>query len=152
MTTLHATGDRLVPVSFGWHPYFRLPGAPRPSWRLCLPPRRRAELDGRHLPTGAWVPELTEAAALGDRAFDHLYALGDGRRLAIEGGGRRVSVLCGEGYRFAQVFAPPGGDFVCLEPMTAPTNALISGNYEVVEPGGSFSAAFSIRIDRSTPC
>ena len=51
-----------------------------------------------------------------------------------------------QGYRFAQVFAPPGSDFVCFEPMTAPTNALVAGgpNLTVVEPGGRHEAAFAI--------
>ena len=32
------------------------------------------------------------------------------------------------GYPFAQVYAPADAGFVCLEPMTAPANALISGD------------------------
>jgi galactose mutarotase-like enzyme len=53
-----------------------------------------------------------------------------------------------QGYRFAQVFAPPGSDFVCFEPMTAPTNALVSGGPDlpVVEPGGRHDAAFAIAV------
>ena len=31
-TTLRATGDRRVPVAFGYHPYFRLPDVPRAKW------------------------------------------------------------------------------------------------------------------------
>jgi aldose 1-epimerase len=148
VTTLHATGDRSVPVSFGWHPYLRLPGLPRQSWRLCLPAREHAELDAHHLPTGTWFPEPLQEERLENRALDDLYALGYGRVMAIEGGGWRISVLYGDGYRFAQVFSPPGRDFVCLEPMTAPTNALVTGEYEAVEPSCSFSADFSIRVER----
>ena len=33
-TTLHATGERAVPVSFGFHPYLRLPGTDRATWQL----------------------------------------------------------------------------------------------------------------------
>jgi hypothetical protein len=39
----------------------------------------------------------------------------------------RVSVELLDGYRYAQVFAPKDTDYVALEPMTAPTNALASG-------------------------
>jgi aldose 1-epimerase len=39
-TTIRPSGDRAVPVSFGYHPYFRLPGGRRPAWRLLLPRRR----------------------------------------------------------------------------------------------------------------
>ena len=31
-TTVRATGDAPVPISFGYHPYFRLPGVERSAW------------------------------------------------------------------------------------------------------------------------
>jgi aldose 1-epimerase len=62
-----------------------------------------------------------------------------------------LSVLFGAGYPYAQVYAPPGAGFACLEPMTAPTNALVAGDYPVVRPGESFTARFSIRPERSRP-
>jgi aldose 1-epimerase len=156
-TTLLATGDRTVPVAFGWHPYLRLPGPPRREWRLLLPERERLELDGRGLPTGAASPEPAEAAPVGRRTFDDLYALdgagrwpgpGPGRRLGLEAGDRRLVVEYGEGYGHAQVFAPPEAEFVCLEPMTAPTGALGSGACRLVEPGGAFTARFAIRVEQ----
>lgn len=145
-TTVRPTGDRAVPVSFGWHPYLRLPGAPRREWRLVLPACEHLELDGRSLPTGASKAQPAEAEPVGDRTFDDLYALGDDRVLAIEGGGLRVSVASDAGYCFAQVFAPPDSGFVCLEPMTAPTNALGAGTAPLVPPGDSFTARFSITV------
>ena len=52
-----------------------------------------------------------------------------------------------ENYEYTQVFAPRGKDFVALEPMTAPTNALISGQgLRVVESGQTFRAAFRILL------
>jgi len=52
-----------------------------------------------------------------------------------------------ENYRYAQVFAPKGKDFVALEPMTAPTNSLTSGQeLQVVDSGKQFHAAFRIGI------
>ena len=149
VTTLHATGDRPVPVSFGWHPYLRVPGLPRQAWRLCLPEREHAELDAHRLPTGKWVREPAQAEPLGNRALDDLYGLGEGRVIAVEGGGWRISVVLGDGYRFAQVFAPHNRDFVCLEPMTAPTNALVTGEHQLVEPSCSFTATFSLRVERA---
>ena len=60
-TTLVPTGRRRVPVAFGWHPYLRLPGAPRRRWQLVLPPRTHLELDARGLPTGAESRQRSEA-------------------------------------------------------------------------------------------
>jgi galactose mutarotase-like enzyme len=149
-TTLAATGDRPVPVAFGWHPYLRLPGAPRAAWRLLLPDRAHLELDDRGLPTGAASAEPAEADPVGERTYDDLYALGHGpaaRRLGLEAAGRRLLVDYGDGYGHAQVFAPPGAEFVCLEPMTGPTAALAAGTTPLVEPGASFTARFSIRVE-----
>jgi aldose 1-epimerase len=175
-TALAATGDRPVPVAFGWHPYLRLPGAPRATWRLLLPHRRHLELDDRGLPTGRAADEPAEADPVGERTFDDLYALaGDpgpgqdpvgertfddlyaleagavGRRLGLEAAGRRLLVGYGPGYDYAQVFAPPGAEFVCLEPMTGPTAALAAGTTPLVAPGGRFTATFSLRVEDAEP-
>jgi aldose 1-epimerase len=148
-TTLRAGATRPVPVAFGWHPYLYLPGAPRTAWRLLLPEREHLRLDGRGLPTGLGAHEPAEADPLGGRSFDDLYALGPERTLGVEAGGRRLLVAVGDGYRYAQVFAPPGGEFVCLEPMAAPTNALGAGTCPLVEPGGAFTARFAVRVEEA---
>ena len=146
-TTLRATGDRAVPVSFGFHPYLQLPGVARGDLVLRLPDRRHHLCLDDGLPTGEAVAEAAEAEPLGDRTFDDLYVLaGDDRTLGIEGGGRRLEVHLDEGYPWAQVFAPAGEAFVCLEPMTAPVNALVTGDGHRVPPGGSFTATFSLHL------
>ena len=149
-TTLAATGQRPVPVAFGWHPYLRLPGAPRAAWRLLLPRRTHLELDDRGLPTGKSADEPAEADPVGERTYDDLYALEDdpdGRRLGLEAAGRRLLVDYGDGYDHAQVFAPPGAEFVCLEPMTGPTAALAAGTTPLVAPGDTFAARFTVTVE-----
>jgi galactose mutarotase-like enzyme len=145
VTSVRPTGKRPVPVSFGYHPYLRLPGSPRSQWRLRLPRRVRIELDEHGIPTGRRAEAPAEAAPIGERTLDDLFALGHGRTLAIEAGGRRLSVRYETSYRYAQVFAPAGKNFVCLEPMTAPTNALVTGECVDVRPGVTFTARFRIR-------
>jgi aldose 1-epimerase len=146
-TTLAPTGDRSVPVSFGYHPYLRLPGALRANIRLRLPQRRHVELDGRQLPTGRADFEEAEDEPVGTRTFDDLYELGDDRQLALTGAGRRLVLELGDGYGHAQVFTPPAAESICLEPMTAPVNALLDGACALAPPGTSFTARFSLRVD-----
>ena len=146
-TTVTPTGDRAVPISFGYHPYLLLPGVPREDVHLRLPARRHLVLDDRGLPTGAARTEDAEDARLGSRTFDDLYQLDDDRRLELTGGGRRLVLECGEGYPFAQVFTPDAADSVCLEPMTAPVNALVDGRCTLVPPGGTFTARFSLSVE-----
>ena len=145
-TTIAATSDRAVPVSFGYHPYLRLPGVARADVHLRLPDREHLDLDDRRLPVGTGQAEAAEERPIGVRTFDDLYALGDDRRLAVAGGGRRVTVALGDGYPYAQVFAPPREDVVCLEPMTAPANALVAGDYAVAPPGEPFTATFRVEV------
>ncbi|MCU1457643.1 MAG: Aldose 1-epimerase [Actinomycetia bacterium] len=148
-TSVVPTARRAVPISFGWHPYLRLPGdEPRSRWRLRLPARRRLITDGLGIPNGAVEREPAENRSIGRRTLDAGYALSRSRRLAIESdGGRSVEVACGSGYSFAQVWVPPRRPFVALEPMTAPTNALVTGEHlSVTEP---FTASFALVFDGS---
>jgi len=148
-TTLKASADGPVPVSFGFHPYFGLPEIPRAQWRLVLPSMRRLVLDPLGIPTGAEEAFDGFGAPLGDSVFDDCFAvLNESPSFALEGAGRRITVEFLSGYRYAQIFAPRGKEFVALEPMTAPANALASGRgLDLVEPGGEFRSAFRIRVD-----
>ena len=145
-TTLRATGRRRVPVSFGWHPYLRLPGVRRNALRVVLPVCRHLELDERGIPTGVGHKRPAEAQPLGSRTFDDLFALARDHRLGLEGGGHSLRVLFDRNYGYAQVYAPADQNFVALEPMTAPIDALGSGTCPFVSPGQTFTARFSITI------
>jgi galactose mutarotase-like enzyme len=152
VTIVLPTGEVAVPVSFGWHPYLRLPGVPRSDWRVELPVREHALLDERGLPTGETEQVEIEPGPLGERTYDDLFVgLEQPATFALEGGGRRIELELGSGYGVAQVFAPPESrepdPYICFEPMTAPTNALVTGDGLVsVPPGGSFQAEFRIRV------
>ncbi len=143
-TTLTATGSTAVPVSFGWHPYLRLGDTPREKLRLSLPARHRLVLDERQIPTGQEIAEPAEEIDLAGRTFDDGYRLGGRRRLELDDGSRRITLSLGRGYPFTQVYAPDGHDYVALEPMTAPADALRSDRAPLVAPGASFTARFAL--------
>jgi aldose 1-epimerase len=146
-TKLVPTGDVPVPVAFGFHPYLRVPSAPRERWWLELPVTSRMRLDGRMLPTGESEPVRIAPGPLGDRTFDDSFdGLADPPEFAISGGGRRVFLRLGEGYRFAHVYAPPSSDYVSFEPMTAPINPFESQRTRLVSPGSAFWARFEIGV------
>ncbi|MBA2523242.1 MAG: aldose 1-epimerase [Solirubrobacterales bacterium] len=147
-TTVTPTGDRAIPISFGYHPYFRLPGIPRSEWEVEIPVTERVVVDSRMLPTGATEATEVVSGRLGDRTFDDLYpAPPSNAPLVLAGGGRRIELAMDSGYPFAQVYAPAVDDVVALEPMTAPINALVSGSdLQIVQPGEDYAAAFSIGV------
>lgn len=146
-TTIHATGREPVPVAFGFHPYLQIPGLPRAQWEVSFPVRDRLEHDARLIPTGATerMPPLTGAigARTWDDGFEHV---GLPTRFEVRGGERTIHVEYRTGYPVAQIFAPPGQEYVCVEPMTAPANALAGpdGKLTWIPPGRRWSAAFRI--------
>jgi len=147
-TTLRAHGRRPCPVSFGYHPYLCLPDAPRREWSIDVPARTRIVLDERSIPTGERAPVTVAPGPLGDRTFDDGYTdLGATPRFTVSGGGRTLAVEFLEGYEYAQVYAPAGHNLIAYEPMTAPTNALASGDdLQIVRPGEAYTAAFRISV------
>ncbi|MCZ7528957.1 MAG: aldose 1-epimerase [Acidimicrobiia bacterium] len=143
-TTVEPTGRRAVPISFGFHPYFTLPGVARRDWSVELPSCTQIDLDDRGIPTGQTSQVRGGDVALEGRTFDDHYRLHRERRLAISGGGRRLEVRIGRGYEFTQVYAPPRHAFTALEPMTAATNALVTGDHPTVSPGDRYRATFTV--------
>ena len=147
-TTLVAGHEGPVPVSFGFHPYIRIPGVPRTAWRMELPAMRKLVLDGNGIPTGEEEPFNGFEAELGESNFDDGFALTDEQTsFSIAGGGRRITVELLMGYPYAQVYAPKDKDYIAFEPMTAPTSALTTGRgLRLVKPGVKFHAVFRICI------
>jgi len=150
-TVLTATGDLAVPLSFGYHPYFQLPNVSRDEWHVEIPATEHMLVDERMIPTGETEHGAIEPGVLGEREFDDAYTgLGERPLFVLAGGGRRIVVEFLGGYPYALVYIPDDRDAVSFEPMTAPPNALVSGqDLQLVPPGESRSAAFSIAVERA---
>ena len=148
-TEVVATTDAGCPISFGYHPYLRLPDVARDDWLIDAPLSERLVLDSRGVPTGKREPADIEPGRLGNRIYDDAYlAPADGAAFTLEGGGRRIEVGFSSAYPYAQVFAPAEDDVICFEPMTAPTNALVSGgpSLPILAGGERYEAEFSLEI------
>jgi aldose 1-epimerase len=145
-TTVRPAADVAVPVAFGYHPYFTLPSVPRQEWEIDLPERRQLILNEKGLPTGETKPCPAYAGPLGSRTFDDLYEIAPKPEFRLRGPHRTVTVSFGEGYRFAQIYAPPEDAVICFEPMTAPVNPFDSGNFVWAQPGSPFTATYEISV------
>ena len=148
-TTVTATGDRPVPIAFGYHPYLQLPGVRARSGRSRCRSPSASRVDDRLVPTGEREPAGDLDGPLGTRTFDDGFTLApDAGPFVLAGGGRRIEVAFERGYPYAQVFAPAISDVICFEPMTAPADAL-RHSPGAVAPGESFSARFSVSVART---
>jgi aldose 1-epimerase len=143
-----ACGADPVPISFGFHPYLSPPGPSREEWRVELPAMRALALDSQQIPVGPAQEQAAERFALDAREYDDGFdAVAEPARFSVAAGGRRLELTFLEGYPCAQVFAPGGGQFICFEPMTAPANALRSGEgLRVLAPGERYAARFSVGV------
>lgn len=160
---LRVTNDsaELLPVSWGFHPYFTLGDAVRQSVIVKFPAARRLELSDQMLPTGRtvdWNPN--NEFALEELAFDDGFVdlIRDTDQTAVFEatiGDSRLRVGFGPRYPVAVVYAPPGKQFICFEPMTAITNALNSAGTAAfaslpplseVKPGEAWEEAFWIEL------
>ena len=145
-TTVRASGEEPVPIAFGYHPYFRLPGVARSAWAMQIPVSERVVLDSEELPTGELERADVPAGPLGSRTFDDEF-VAPAEPFVLEGGVRRIEVSFDDGYPYAQVYAPADDDVIAFEPMTAPTNALVTGqDLKLLEPGERYEASFSITV------
>jgi galactose mutarotase-like enzyme len=152
-TTVRPSANVAVPVSFGFHPYLRLPGIARSGWRVEIPVRERLLLDERMLPSGEREAVEFAPGPLGTRTFDDAFAASAaGAPFALSGGGRRIELRLEAGYAFSQVYAPADDEVIAFEPMTAPANALLSGGPRLpwAGPGEAFTARFSIEISATS--
>ena len=101
---------------------------------------------GRLYYGGVDAAHLAETATLEGQDLDDLFALSQDRIITLASRERKLTITYDDGYPYAQVYSPAGASFCAIEPMTAPTNALVSGDHASVRPGETFSAAFTLAV------
>lgn len=151
-----------MPISLGFHPYYRVPDVPRDEWTVHLAARKMIVADDRLLATGEYKPlDLPNPLPLKthnlDTGFTDLERDADGRaHFWIESGRKKIEVMLGPKFPVALIWdplAPPGQtrDFVCIEPMAGITNAVNlnhEGKYpdlQSIPAGGKWSESFWVR-------
>lgn len=157
-TTIKNLSAEPMPVAIGFHPYFNIPDVPRAQESIHIPARKHVETDARLVATGELTDNTLPAEiSLGDHTFDDgftdLVREGDGRAVfSLAAGSKRIEVVYGPQYQVAVIYAPPGQNFVCFEPMTAITNGINlahEGKYpalQTIAPGATWSESFFIRF------
>jgi aldose 1-epimerase len=147
--------NEALPVSLGYHPYYALPYGQRDDWQLTLSAQDHYELSAKHIPTGKHSPvtetHLDVKSVDLDDVYGRLRRGEDGfARFSVESEKAQLTAGFGPKYEIAVVYAPKTGNYVCLEPMAALTDALnlfhegLAPALQSVEPGGSWEEEFWI--------
>jgi aldose 1-epimerase len=109
------------------------------------------------IPTGERKPvSLADPLALAgtqlDDVFTNLVRDASGRaEFFVQGASEKLSVVYGPKYLVAVVYAPPGRNFICFEPMSGITNAFnlahqgIYKELQSIPPGGVWRESFWVR-------
>src|SRR5688572_20364185 len=159
-TSVENHSTEAMPVSIGYHPYFRLHDAPRDQWKVSLAARDHMVLSNQLVPTGETKPvQFSNPVSLAGTQLDDVFTgliRGESGRadFSVEGVKEKISVLYGPKYPVAVVYAPAGRDFICFEPMSGPTNAFNlhhAGKYrdlQTIPPGGRWRESFWIHPTR----
>lgn len=156
-----------MPVSIGFHPYFRLTDSDRSEWTVSIGARRRWRLAPTKAPTGETEPVDTvfpdaQAVRVSDYPLDDVFDdlirdAGGSSVTSVWGPRQRIDVEVGPNYRSIVVFAPESsalragrGDFVCLEPMAGISNSMnlahrgLYHDLQYIPPGGTWQESFRI--------
>lgn len=156
ITEIENLGTEAMPVAIGYHPYYQLPGG-RDAWTIRIPAQEHVELSPTLIPTGK-REKLSAAVDLplkGNKQDDVYTSLirdaSGNAEFWVTNGKQKLSFLFGPKYPVGVVYAPPGRDFVCFEPMAAITDAFNQnhkGQYpdlQTIPPGKTWREVWSIQ-------
>jgi len=150
-----------MPVSIGYHSFFQVTDAPRDDWTVSLGATLEWPVNKELLPTGQTRP-LTELIpnpsnfSLRGLAFDNVL---DGftrdsagkASFSVTGKHQKIEVLYGPKFIAGEIWAPPGREFLCFEPMAGINNALnlaqrgVYKKLQYVAPGQGWQESFWVK-------
>jgi len=158
-TTIENLSSDPMPVSVGFHPFFRLHDSPRDQWKVHIAAREQLLLNDLLIPTGQRKPlEFSDPHPLErgaiDNVFTNLTPSSDGlAHFWVQGERERITVTYGAKYPVAVIYAPPGREFICFEPMSAITDAFnlahagLYNELQSIPPGAKWSESFWISAE-----
>ena len=148
VTSIENLASEAMPLAIGFHPYFQLNDAPRDEWEVTIPATELVVLSPTLIPTGERKPNpYAGGVKLKGIALDDVFAgLPVGATFRVRGKSQTIEVVYGKDYTIGVVYAPAGQNYICFEPMTAPTNAFNTpGSYKSIAPGVSWRESYWIK-------
>lgn len=146
-----------MPVAVGYHPWFQIPGG-RDAWQVHIAAKEHLELNEALTPTGKRnLMKLADPFPLKGGKLDDVFVALDRNSKGVAefwvtNGKQKLTVSYGKNYPVAVVYAPPGRDLICFEPMAAITDAFnlnhkgLYPELQSVAPGGKWRESFWISV------
>ena len=154
-TILFNHDEKPMPISFGFHPYFVIDPSKRADYRLTIPAEDVMEVNEVMIPSGKFSSKATRwrfshdkihlKGTAFDDGFQHLKRNEENEAVFAL---NELKVVMDKNYPFAQIYAPDNRDkpYVCIEPMTASTNALNHNVGPLLKPAETFRAVFRMVV------
>ena len=128
-TQINNLSMQSMPLAIGYHPYFQLHHSSRYEWQVTINATDYLVLTKEKIPTGEQKPVVfPRPFPLAHSQLDDMFTnlIRDDKGLAkfsIKGKNEEISILYGPKYSATIIYAPTNYNFICLEPMSAITNA-----------------------------
>jgi len=155
-TTVTNTGDSMIPIADGWHPYWRLGGSAN-DWQLQFHSEAIVDFDDRLVPTGGLTEYnlFSTVRLLGDTFLDNCFVLKPGLVTAAcelynPATGLRVAFFPDPSYPYLQIYTPPARDSIAVENLSgAPDCFNNKMGLILLQPAHSqiFTVRYKISID-----
>jgi galactose mutarotase-like enzyme len=141
--TANARDEAAMPFALGFHPYFYVAEADKAQARIPTDATRAFDNVAKATVDLGGPIDLT-AKEVDLHLFDH-----SAHHATLERGADRIVVSADPDFGRWVVWTLAGKDFVCLEPWTAPANALNSGEgLSSVAPGEAKTLTMTIALER----
>jgi galactose mutarotase-like enzyme len=142
-TRIENRGDALMPLALGFHPYFFVPDAKKPRTRIPTDATRAFD-NVTKTTNDVRAPIDLTAKEVDLHLVDH-----GAPRATLDRGEDRIVISADPEFGRWVVWTLAGKDFVCLEPWTAPANALNTGeNLLSLAPLASKTLTMKVALER----
>ena len=139
-----------LPFALGWHPYFHLDGS-LTGWKLSTPKISRIPLSESSLPLRDSQPIPYQfPSPLGQLKLDDCFQIQENNapvRFQLASQSHQLQIGSNEGFNYWQLFIPPSGDKIAIEPMTCSVNdPMLGRNIIYLKPGETYRKELTIKL------
>ena len=148
--TVKNEGETTAPFALGWHSYFRtVPSSVLTGEFPCF-----FKIDSSFLPVGDCVSVCgteydfsrggsTVEMTAGGKILDNTFAAPEKGGVILDNGDYKVRISQ-ENFTYTQLFIPPDGDSIAIEPITSKPNSFNSPEVLTLSPGNVYTALVRI--------